>query len=684
MGRKNVKCNLGHFLAFGQKVEMKHRQIRNIEEAAISQDWYKRVTNMKINSVNCLKNIIQAVPTWTGIDRFQLKRLAFLAAGFVLLGTAGSLSLKAGSFPTAPTDENTYSLGLFRLHVLNKFQPMMGGTAGGGGYTLYYGYGPSSGTFTSPLMADDQTQIGLSLAHCLDPSDPTLDTGAVLVNQCSLTYPAFTSSYSGDPATPLIVTTAGSPGYVPGFPTSGPYNEVFTYMENFQLEAFSNCVYTSSQVNPPDPYVKNKPMVIAGALNGIQPSRGRMVSGQTSGCVGAVATPAFTDYSAANPAMSYFLIYVNVLIPAGPGTDVGTDFYLYNDPNDPFFGPQPLIIENTDVESLPPGAIYYHGGTLFAVPVKFLTAGHDASGNISWNAGDTFGTLTLSGHELGVLCGQSGEISSNFVNEVLGPPGQSVPEPPTLWAFPTNAFPCPGVAYSSLSGTNFGGGSMDQIVFSNTDYGTIYVRNLIHSGFTNNINPPAFGTPAVSINNSSSLSCEVSLDDTNFYSALGVGSMNLSITNVGGGGKFNVYNTGIVGLTNILNNTASPTGPFILRASLIKSPTGQHSIVNNKAGTCAASYFDVTYELRDNAGATWYEADRSIRLQVSEPVCGVAGQNVYIQRKNGTNILSWASSSYTLQGTTNLTGSYWVNIGTNSPVFLSQTNGLHFFRTVCN
>ena len=668
---------------------------------------------MKTNRANCLKDITQAMLAGLRISCVQPKRFTFLIAGLVLLCAAGSLSLKAGSFPTSPCDESTYSLGLFRLHVLNKFQPMMNGnppaTPGGippssPSYAFYYGYGYSygpgdtgNGTFTSPLMADNNTQLGLSEVHCMDPSDSSLNTGAGPnspgVNYCSgncsgtINNPSFTASYSGDPATPLIVTSTGSPGYVPGFPrdpvTDGAYNEVFTYMESLQLKAYSNCVYSSSQVTVPQPYQINQPLVIAGALNGIQPSRGRMVSGQNSGCSGATATSSFTDYSAANPAKSYFLVYVNVLIPSGPGTDVGTDFYLYNDPNDPNLGPEPLVVENTDVESLPPGAIYYHGGTLYSVPVKFLTAGHDASGNISWNAGDTFGTLTLSGHELGVLCGQSGEATSNFIVSVLGPPGQSLPEPPTLWAFPTNAFPCPGVAYSSLAGTNFGGGSMDQITFSNTDYGTIYVRSLIHSGFTNNITPPTPGILATSINQSSSLSCEVSLDDTNFYSALGVGSMNLSITNVGGSGKFTVYSTAIVGLTNILNNTTSPTGPFTLRASLTKSSTGQHSIVNRGAGTYAASYLDVSYELRDNASGTWFPADRPIRLQVSEPTCGVAGQNVYISRNNLTNILSWASSSYTLQGTTNLTGAYWVNIGTSSPVMLGPTNGLRFFRVVC-
>jgi hypothetical protein len=617
------------------------------------------------------------------------KRSGVVGAAMALLGAAGTTSLSAGNFPTVPTDEPPQtSFGLFTIQVLNKFQPMMAGTANGGGYQLYYGYGPSSGVFTSPLLygasgaGAGTTEIGVSAAHCLDPSDPGLNTGA---NQCSATYPSFTASYSGDPGTPLL-----NPVYEPpGFPNSGAYNEVFTYMESMGLYAYSNCVYSSSLVPPPAPYSINTPMVVAGALNGVYPTRGRIVSGQLSACSGTAPNypSLYSDYSSGSPAQSFFQVYVEVRIPgaAGFGTDVGTDIYLTNaTPNSISFADGPLIIENTDVESLPPGTLYIHGGALFTVPLHFAAAGHDASGTIAWNAGDTFGTLTLSGHQLGPTCGQSLSQFTNFVNLVLGFPGQSALVPPTLWSFSSNSFPCAGVAYSSLPGINFGGGSMDELVFSNTDYGNIHVRNLVNGGFTNNITPPVGGIMATSINLSSSLSCEVSLDDTNWYSALGsAGSMNLSITNTGTSGKFTLYNTAIVAMTNVLNQTTFPAGAFILKASLTKSSTGRHAVASGGGGNFIASYFDVSYVLEDNGSSTGFPANRSIRLQVSEPRCGVAGQGVYIQRNHSTNILSWASSNYTLQGTTNLTGAVWVDIGTNSPASLGPTNGLCYFRTVC-
>src|SRR5262249_14011800 len=144
------------------------------------------------------------------------------------------------------------------------------------------------------------------------------------------------------------------------------------------------------------------------------------------------------------PAWSYFDVYANVFIPHGPSTDIpASGLLLYNDPNDPTFGPQPLIVNNTDVESLPPTPVYEHGGTLYAVPIKFLSPGTDVSGNITWVAGETFGQLLLSGHELNVMCGTS--HTADFVNAVLGLPGQANPEPPALWAFPTNLFPSPGI-----------------------------------------------------------------------------------------------------------------------------------------------------------------------------------------------------------------------------------------------
>lgn len=55
----------------------------------------------------------------------------------------------------------------------------------------------------------------------------------------------------------------------------------------------------------------------------------------------------------------------------------------------------PLIIENTNVTTLPPAVVYIHGETE-AVPVYFVY-----NNSPYWSAGDLFGWLLLAGH--GVL-----------------------------------------------------------------------------------------------------------------------------------------------------------------------------------------------------------------------------------------------------------------------------------------
>jgi hypothetical protein len=623
--------------------------------------------------------------------RFHSVLFRFALAVLLLLGAAGGgfSQATAGSFPTAATDEGApgvqpgvSSFGLFKILVRQQYWGMMDGSAGPiGNNSQYYGYLASTHRFTSPLLSDYNTWIGLSKAHCLNTADPALYNPAPGVS-CSATAPfnaggltPATASYSEDLTGILTMP--------PGFPTAGNYNEVFTYMLNMQLTAYSNCVYSGSSMGLPIlPYDTFNPMVYTGPQHypSIHKSIGRMVSNLPN------CGPSLTDYAVGSPAHSFFDIYINAWIPPNPGSMAGTDvpatgFYLYNDPNDMFFGPQPLIVENTAVEDLPAPAIYYHGGALYGVPVKFLNAGSDRSGTITWNAGDTFGILMLAGHELNLVCGQ-GPYVDKFVENVLGKPGQANPEPPVLWTFPTNSFPSPGVTYSSQPGAYPGGGSVDEIYFTNTAYGTIYIRSLMHGNLVNPITPPAPNILATYTDASSSLSCEVSDDHVNYYGVSGSGPMKLSITNVGTSGNATVYNTAIVSMTNVVSLNGAGFGPFLLRQSFTKSSTGRHVLMKTAAGSYVASYLDATYQY-SNDGATWYDANRPIRLSIAEPTCGVAGQGVYIQQTNKLEKLSWSNSNYRLQGSTNLSKPFWVNVSSTSPVTLGATNGLHFFRLVC-
>jgi hypothetical protein len=613
-------------------------------------------------------------------------------AGAALLGASGGgvSQAVAGNFPstTVATDETPVeSMGVYRITVLSKFQPMFaGGTIGTHTYGQYYGYTVASGQLTSPAMFDDHTWIGLSATHCLDigAAPLTLATPGV---PCSVIDAATaTASYSEITGTPA------------GFPLTGTYNEVFTYMINLQLFAQSNCIDpTITQI--PAPYDLTDPLVYTGLQNypSIQKSIGRMVAGtQGSACVNTTAGyPAgYSDFQTANlpwpsAAWSFFDIYMNALIPSGPGTDVPAGgFNLYNDPSDPNLGPQPLIVQNPDVEDLPP-SLYIHGGNLYAVPVKMLNNGSDAeyiasggASGISWQAGETFGMLILSGHELKLTCSSSGTALRDFVNAVFGQPGELNPEPPVLWAFGDKFFPSTGITYSSEPGTNVGGGSIDQIYFTNTPVGTVILRSIIQGGFANPIMPPAPGTLATYSTSSSSFSCEVSVNGgANFFSASGTGRLQFSITNQGASGNATVYATAIPGLTNI---ATGPFGSFLLRQSLTKSSTGKHVIINSAQGPYIASYLDATYDMSVDAGNTWTNANRPIRLGVREPVCGVPGEGLFFSRNGSSLNLSWSNPNYTLQGSTNLSPALWTTIPGASPVtFNTATNGDRYFRLVC-
>ena len=628
---------------------------------------------MKANNVVAFKTYSRTNHPGRRPDHFSPILLAMLVAGG-LFGAAGSGF--SGTFPSTATDEPiTNSMGLFRILVLSKFQPMMDGTAGP--YQPYYGYSASTTRLTSPILVGP-TSIGESAAHCLAIGDPTLTPASPGV-ACSVAYPAATASYSEFTAAP------------PLFPFTGGYDEIFTYIINMQLTAIGNCSPSSTQV-PQTPYNMTSPMVYAGLQNypSIHKSIGRVVSGTAPGCTGITATPSFTDYSSSAPASSFFDIFMNAWIPDGPNTDVPLGgFYLYNDPNPDLatlLPAQPLIVENTDVESLPPGTIYIHGGALYAVPVKMLNAGQDAeytasggTAGISWQAGETFGMLTLSGHELNVICGQS--LTSTFIDRVLGPNKQGNPEPPCLWAFSDSLFPSSGVSYSSVPGTNVGGGSVDQIYFTNTAVGTVYFRSIREGNLINPIMPPAPGILATYGDASSSLNCEVSVNGTDFFPASGSGPLQLSITNQGNSGGATLYGTAIVGLTNL---GSGPFGSFVLRQSPTKSSTGTNTLITSGQGSYVASFLDVSYELSVDAGNTWIPANDFIRLGIAEPPCGAPGQVLNVV-KNGTLLnISWSNPNYTLQGSTNLSPAFWTAIPGTSPLtFNTATNGDRFFRVVC-
>lgn len=88
------------------------------------------------------------------------------------------------------------------------------------------------------------------------------------------------------------------------------------------------------------------------------------------------------------PATSFFDVFVDISLPGGLGT---------------FSNSTPLLVENTDLMSLPPMVIYTHMGSLGSVPLVGDNGGPFA--------GDTIGTILLSGHGVGYNNNQSSEQS---------------------------------------------------------------------------------------------------------------------------------------------------------------------------------------------------------------------------------------------------------------------------------
>ena len=456
----------------------------------------------------------------------------------------------------------------------------------------------------------------------------------------------------------------------------GGHNEFFTYMINLELCGYKNCAY--SPAVPPAPYDSDCPMVFTGIKKYpfIHKSIGRTISRtipspHCDGTTGA-ATPGWNDYSTAGPdyAKSFWDMYVYVHIPSGPGTDV-PGFFLFNDPADL----DALLIVNDQVEDLPPNPVYVHTGST-SVPFKMLSAGSDVSGTITWTAGEVFGYLKLAGHQINLVCAKSTDVAA-FVDNVLGTDKQEKAGPPTLWVFPNNLFPSIGASYRSVPGTNFQGGSASQVEFTNGTT-TIYVRSLKKGNFLNPIAPPAPTSTATYSTLTSADTLEISMDGTTFYPATGSGPFETAITWLTNANNTTTYDLAIHSRTNTYS---SPLGGFKLRESPTLSSVGQHIVKTTSSTTKAASFFDVWFEINMGGGQPWLVANRSIRMEVTEPACGTPG-NISATINGNFVTLTWGGGNFRLQRSSSLDPVNWVDVTGVSPITLPIT-GLSFFRLVC-
>ena len=248
-----------------------------------------------------------------------------------------------------PTTDNTQSLGQFTVVVNPLFQPYLAGVMGYDG----------SGTYTSPLLYDQNTQISRSMTTQWGSAGwsgglPVGSAVGPIVSQSSISL------------TPS--------GFVA--PPNGT-DMVFTQITGFDLAAGPISVTAGTAAM--DPLLPN--------------SVGEVISNS-----GTPANPAL-DF----PARSFFDVFVDVTVPAlgGSGSMVLSNAYSG--------AGTPLVISNSGITSFPPVVIYTHGNST-AVPLYVGPKGIDGLGT---DAGDLFGLLSLAGHGAGYGQGSTGGGSTD-------------------------------------------------------------------------------------------------------------------------------------------------------------------------------------------------------------------------------------------------------------------------------
>ena len=274
-----------------------------------------------------------------------MKRIFAVVAVITLLA---AIPACAQQFP-ALGDDNTSSLGSFKIQVTNQFAGMFAGCPGW-----------NSPILTSPTMYDPATKVGRSNA-LLDGS--AADTAGVQV---------------GTAGTIVSENMLSAP---PGFPCQGATGacasgantrEIHTKVRSLKMVNLSG----------------GQPVVRAGVWYdnaNIQQPPSRVSPGEVESHSGPNGAPA-NDL----PGSSFFDIFVQVDMPACGGFPGAT---VYNT--------VPLIVKNPNLTALPPRVVYLHD-TSTVVPILFKNANPP-----NWNANDILGYFVLAGHGVGFTNSQS-------------------------------------------------------------------------------------------------------------------------------------------------------------------------------------------------------------------------------------------------------------------------------------
>jgi hypothetical protein len=273
-----------------------------------------------------------------------MKRIFAIVLAVTVLA---ALPACAQQFP-ALGDDNTSSLGSFKIQVTNQFAGMFAGCPGFNNPIL-----------SSPTMYDPVTKVGRSNA-LLDGS--AADTNGV---------PVGTAGTNVSEA--MLSAPAGYPCYGDGTCKSGANTrEIHTEVRSLKMVNLSGGL----------------PVVRAGVWYdnpNIQQPPSKVSPGEVESRSGPGGAPA-NDL----PGSSFFDIFVQVDIPACGGFPGAT---VYNT--------APLIVKNPSVNPLPPRVVYLHD-TSNVVPILFLRANPG-----KWNANDILGYFVLAGHGIGFTNSQS-------------------------------------------------------------------------------------------------------------------------------------------------------------------------------------------------------------------------------------------------------------------------------------
>jgi hypothetical protein len=311
----------------------------------------------------------------------------FASRMLAVFGLIAAGSVQAtGPFPNAQTDDPPMlSMGIFRITVAAKFQPLMTG------YPGYVG----GGKLYSPVVIDSSTVIGRSTVHNHGDAAPTAPGVPVGLLGTVVRY----SDYSSVP-----------PDFV-GHPPLPATHEVFTEIRRMVLETTGLGACTTRVMDPriPTGLPPGLPIIKAGPDSGAG-----VVPGPLPRSIGQAQSkqPAMPlmDF----PARSFFDVFTEVALPTA-GSFPGA--VLRNT--------TPMVVTNQNLDAFPPVVVYTHSGQS-AAPLVFTTSNPGV-----WVAGETFGHLVLAGHGTQLDCDNPAVVQA-FIDEVLGPvnnekPGLPVP-----------------------------------------------------------------------------------------------------------------------------------------------------------------------------------------------------------------------------------------------------------------